>query len=272
MTFTLLQELLRRGGTIDNEQFFTKASVAKHVSDVIKSQSWFGDIKTFVEPSAGAGALLRHFPGAKGFDLVPQADGIEQADFLKLSLATDPSTTLVFGNPPFGRNGSLALQFVRKAMKLADRVAFILPNTFAKSSMQARIPAEFRLTHEELLPVDAFEAPDGTPLDVRCVFQIWERGAVAREIEKFDQSKTRIQLVKPEQADFAVRKVGDKSLGRIYDVAEAIPTASFFFIKDSGGVREAVKRSTWDHIVGTAAGGLRSIDRLTFIKTVEKNL
>lgn len=268
-----LTELARRGGTVEHEQFFTKSSVAAEVSSIIKSQPWFKDLTAFIEPSAGGGALLKHFPGAKGYDLVPQADGIEQADFLSHKFNTDPSKTLIFGNPPFGRGGSLALQFIRKACTIADTIAFILPRTFSKSGMKNRIPDEFHLVFEKDLPADSFESPSGQRLDVLCTFQIWRRADTKRAKEEFDASKSPVKFVKPEQATYAVRKIGDRTLGKIVPVKDAVPPSSFFFIEDPDRqVEKAIQRSSWDHIVGTSAKGLRSISKLELVTTVQKNL
>jgi hypothetical protein len=269
-----LVELARRGGTIENEQFFTKAAVASDVASIIKGQSWFKDLTAFIEPSAGGGALLKHFPGAKGYDLVPQGDDIEQADFLAHEFKTDPSKTLIFGNPPFGRGGSLALKFIRKAATLADTIAFILPRTFAKSSMKNRLPDDFHLVFEKNLPADSFESPSGAKLDVLCVFQIWRRGGTKRAQEIFDATNSPVKFVKPAEADYAVRKIGDdRSLGKIVTVDQAKPESSYFFIADAGDdLQNAIRKSSWDHIVGTAANGLKSISRLEFVTEVSKHL
>jgi len=269
---SLLEDLQRRGGSIEHEQFFTNDKVASHVAAVIKAQPWFKSMTTFIEPSAGAGAILKHFPGAKGFDLVPQADGIEQSDFLQSTHKTDSTRTLVFGNPPFGRAGSLAAKFIIHASKFADHIAFILPATFAKAGIQARMPKDLHLVHEEDLPLDSFVSPEGVSLKVRCVFQIWERKSEERKDRKFDPAASKIQFVKPGEADFAVRRIGDKTLGKIVPVEDAVPTSSFFFLKGDRDVQDAVRASRWDHIKGTSAKGLRSISRQEFADAVGKNL
>lgn len=268
-----LLELARRGGTIEHEQFFTKPAVAADVSTIIKSQSWFKELTAFIEPSAGGGALLKHFPGAKGYDLVPQGEGIEQADFLAHEFKTDPSKTLIFGNPPFGRGGSLALKFIQKAAKLADTIAFILPATFAKDSMKNRLPSTFHLVFEKKLPKDSFESPSGQLLDVICVFQIWRKGPDERVKNVFDAANSPVQFVKLEQADFAVRKIGDdKSLGRIETPANVKTQSSYFFLKGDKKLQDAIRKCSWTHIHGTAAGGLKSISRLEFVTELNKHL
>lgn len=268
-----LLELARRGGTIEHEQFFTKPEVASDVSNIIKEQPWFKELSAFIEPSAGGGALLKHFPGAKGYDLVPQGEGIEQADFLSHEFKTDPSKTLIFGNPPFGRGGSLALKFIRKAAELADTIAFILPATFAKTGMKNRLPSNFHLEFEKKLPKDSFVSPSGAELDVICVFQIWRRGSTEREKPVFKAEESPVQFVKQSEADFAVRKIGDnKSLGRIEAPEDVKTPSSYFFLKGDKDLQASIRKCSWEHIHGTAAQGLKSISRLEFVTELSKHL
>ncbi|MCE8163746.1 MAG: hypothetical protein I3273_05795 [Candidatus Moeniiplasma glomeromycotorum] len=42
---------------------------------------------------------------------------------------------VVLGNPPFGKKGKLALNFVNKAAKYIDTIGFILPLTFRRWSI-----------------------------------------------------------------------------------------------------------------------------------------
>lgn len=138
--------------------------------------------------------------------------------------------------------------------------------------MKSSLPKDLHLVHEEDLPVDAFVSPSGAVLKVKCIFQIWERKKEERVDSKYDAGTSKIQFVKSADADFAVRKIGDKSLGKIVGVHEVTTPNSFFFFKDAPGLKDAIKRSTWSHIKGTAAGGLRSISRQEFAEVVSKNL
>jgi hypothetical protein len=269
----LLLELYRKGADVEHEQFFTKPAVAAEVSQVIKSQPWFKDLKAFIEPSAGGGVFLKHFPNAVGYDLVPQNDSIKQADFLKHDFKTDPSKTLIFGNPPFGIGGSLALAFIKKAATLADTIAFILPATFAKASMKNKLPKNFHLEYEMKLPKDAFHSPAGKNLNVSCVFQIWRRGDTERAEEKFDASKSPLQFVTRAEADFAIRKIGDKTLGKLVPLEDVKTDTSFFFIKgDAKKIGAALAKCDFSQIPGAAAKGLRSISKLELTSELNKHL
>ena len=85
----------------------------------------------------------------------------------------------MIGNPPFGRQSCLARRFIRKCGEFADVIAFVLPRSFKKPSMQAAFARPFHLVRSRDLPKNAFLV-DGRPHDVPCVFQIWERRATDR--------------------------------------------------------------------------------------------
>jgi hypothetical protein len=139
----------------------------------------------WLEPSAGTGVFLNALPKNTvhyGIDLEPKGPGIEEADFLQW---TPPATTLnriFFGNPPFGRQGSLAKDFIKQAALTASVIAFILPRSFTKPSMFNAFPLEFHCIHSEEVGPNAFEV-NGKDYTVPCVFQIWEKQATRRPVE-----------------------------------------------------------------------------------------
>ena len=76
------------------------------------------------------------------------------------------------GNPPFGRNSSLANDFFDHAAKSANVIAFIIPRTWMKHSIQSRIPNGWGLYFNAILPDYSF-VYKGEPHKVCCVAQIW---------------------------------------------------------------------------------------------------
>jgi hypothetical protein len=127
-----------------------------------------------IEPSAGNGAFSKQIPGCLAFDINPQHPSIIKQDFLEYVYfgEVDRSKILCIGNPPYGTNNSLALRFIKKCATIADTIAFILPRSFKKPSMQARIPSTYHL----LKQIDLGEATatlDGVMQHIPVVFQIW---------------------------------------------------------------------------------------------------
>jgi len=164
---------------IDKEQFFTQFETAERLSNWIKSQPWFENVTDIIEPSAGDGAWLKFLPVTKAYDLEPRSEGIVQADYLETKIPYKEKT-LIVGNPPFGRMGSLAMEFVKKGCEEADYIAYILPASFGKKSVMRRLPKKFHLLYQEDLLDETFRFErDGRKVSV--VFQVWERRAEDRK-------------------------------------------------------------------------------------------
>ena len=65
-----------------------------------------------VEPSAGKGAFYRLLPPSQriGMDLEPKCEGLLTQDYFQFKFDLSKKY-LIIGNPPFGKNASLAIQF-----------------------------------------------------------------------------------------------------------------------------------------------------------------
>ena len=87
------------------------------------------------------------------------------------------------GNPPFGRQSSLAIKFIKQSCKFCDTISFILPKSFKKDSLQKHFPINFHLEYEYELPKDSFIVGDKSH-DVPCVFQIWIKKDTNRQVQK----------------------------------------------------------------------------------------
>ena len=182
-------------GAAISDQFYTAPGVAEHCLGVFKAVARLHGISLrgyqYIEPSAGCGYFYRLLPAGNriGIDIDPKAapDGgdllheIIQADFLRWH--PGPGKFVVIGNPPFGRNGKTALDFVFKAFEFADYVAFVLPpifNSTGKGSCHNRLSrAGYALLRTENVADDSFIRPDGALFSVKTIFQVWARQAPA---------------------------------------------------------------------------------------------
>jgi hypothetical protein len=90
-----------------------------------------------VEPSAGNGSFLFKIPSLKkiGLDISPDHPDIVKQDFFTY-IPSEKNNILVIGNPPFGKISSLAIQFFNHSAKWAKVIAFIVPRTFRRISVQ----------------------------------------------------------------------------------------------------------------------------------------
>ena len=174
---------------INLEQFYTQGTRAKSLSETIKSQPWFSNMTRVIEPAAGDGIWLDYLHVHEAYDIMPMHRDVVEADFLKMVENKDieyKEGTLCIGNPPFGRMGKLAHQFMHACGEISDYIAFILPASFGKKTQLRRVPKNFHLVYQEDLLNETFRM-EREGRRVSTVFQIWER----RQEERVDSPMIR---------------------------------------------------------------------------------
>jgi hypothetical protein len=194
------------------DQFFTTVSVARacvaKLQDAMKAYEgkWL-----WVEPSAGGGAFLDAMPSPKiGLDIEPARSDISKIDFLSWDFGYSDYRVAVVGNPPFGKNSSLARRFFDHSAAFADIVAFIVPRTFQKPNFVNRLDPNMHLIFEEVLADNSFEF-EGEPYAVPTVFQIWEKRELKREINLAPRQHKDFSFVAATDAHFAFQRVGARA-------------------------------------------------------------
>jgi hypothetical protein len=247
------------------DKFYTNPDIAKRLISKI-------DISKFasiIEPSAGNGSFSRQIPNCFAMDIDPQADWIHKQDFLEWNHCGNvkSSDILCIGNPPFGKQGNLALRFLAKAMEIADTVAFILPPSFTKASMINRIPAYFHLHSTEKLEKDSFLF-EGKPYDVPAVFQIWVKKDVKRE-KIVAQDPVGFSYTTKDKANLAVRRVGFYA-GRAYKELDKSVQSHYFLKVDEDKLEkvfEVLNSHPWEH--GNTVGP-RSVSKLELNEVISQ--
>ena len=215
------------------DQYFTKPEVARYYSEKIKEL--LGEDNNFIEPSAGEGAFSFNFKGIQSYDLAPRFNGCHKQDFLSKDFLPELGAVFV-GNPPFGKNSSLALKFLNKCCESeAMAVCFILPKTFKKRFFQERVNLSYSVLYEEDVPKNSFLL-DGDPYDVPCVFQIWR----PCKREQFDIENIWFEEVPKSEAEFCVRRVGGKA-GTILEGLNHSESSTYFLKELCHGVKEKIK-------------------------------
>lgn len=233
---------------IELDQYYTAPHVAKALYDLFCKHV---DPHCFrmVEPSAGTGAFFSLLPpGSLGYDLDPKCSGVERADFLAVDLPRDRPVAII-GNPPFGKNASLAVKFFNHAAGVADVIAFILPASIRKASVENRLHRSFHRNREVPVPKDAFLFRSET-FHVPAVFQIWERRSCERELQSVETSHPDFEFTKPELADFAIQRVGAQA-GRVHHDLNMSPSSHYFI---RGDVEAIMKQLDFAIVVGNVAG------------------
>jgi len=146
----------------------------------------------------------------KFYDIEPENAEIVKQDFLLLDynqFKNKYPKIHVIGNPPFGRQASLAIKFIKNCCDFATTISFILPKSFKKSSMQKHFTNNYHLIHEIDLIDNSFLV-NNIDTDVPCVFQIWEYKVQQRNLVE-NIEPVNFKFVKQnENPDISFRRVG----------------------------------------------------------------
>lgn len=218
------------------DKFYTKYDIAARL---IKNFN-FSNYDLIIEPSAGNGAFSKQIQNCLALDIAPQDDSIIQQDFFTFS-PSSKGKILTIGNPPFGEQAKLAIDFFNYAAKFSTTIAFILPKSFKKISIQNRLDLNFHLVKEEELPTDSFLL-EGEDYSVPCVFQIWERKNEKRVKIKMPTTSDYFDFTKDkEKADFRIQRVGGKAGVAFNDKEGAISSNYYLINKSQFSTEELVK-------------------------------
>ncbi len=211
------------------DQYYTQQVIAQMLY-LAFCERYNPDDYWMFEPSAGKGAFFRLLPdGSAGVDVEPKCEGVLKRNFLNLRLISDFPICCV-GNPPFGKNAKLAVKFFNHAARQSNLIAFILPKSFRKSSVVKQLDRYFHLVHDQELPEKAFEY-QSKPYTVPTVFQIWQRGECARERDDGATSHPDFEFTTPQDADFALQRVGARA-GRVHHNLAASRSSHYFIRGD----------------------------------------
>jgi predicted RNA methylase len=236
-----------RRNTID--KYYTKDTVVELCLNFVKTHIQIREDDLIIEPSAGNGAFIQGIKSItrnfRFYDLEPDNNEIIKQDFLQYdyssdmnriedtSIETPCSKIHIIGNPPFGRQSSLAIKFIKKSCEFCDSVSFILPKSFKKDSLKKTFPMNFHLIFETDLPDKSFLV-DSVEHDVPCVFQIWEKRPTNRAVKQVLEPLNFRFVEKTEQPDISFRRVGVNA-GIIDTNIEQKSIQSHYFIQFTNG-------------------------------------
>lgn len=223
--------------TID--KYYTKDDVVTMCLDLIKTHIQIQYDDLIIEPSAGNGSFIQGIKTLSNnyvfYDLEPEHEEISKQDYLLYDSKNinTPGKKHVIGNPPFGRQSSLAIKFIKKSCEFCDSVSFILPKSFKKDSMKKTFPLKFHLVNEIDLPDKSFLV-DGKEHNVPCVFQIWIKKDMNRVINDKLEPHNFMFVNKLDNPDISFRRVGVNA-GAIDTNIEEKSVQSHYFIKFTNG-------------------------------------
>ncbi|WP_249341660.1 SAM-dependent methyltransferase [Sphingomonas sp. 3P27F8] len=230
------------------DQYYTRAGVAKRFYRIFK-QHFDPASYLMVEPSAGTGSFYKLLPlGSLAYDIDPKYPGIIKADFLTVMIKSNRPRAII-GNPPFGKNASMAVKFFNHAARQADVIALIVPRSFRKASIENRLDPSIHLVREEVVPDNAFLFR-GKPYNVPAVFQIWQRRSEPRQLRPVETRHPDFEFTVPALADFAIQRVGARA-GRVHRDFTRSPNSHYFI---RGNVEAIMETLDFASVVGNVAG------------------
>jgi hypothetical protein len=263
--------------TID--KYYTKKETVQICIELIKKNLNINDNDLIIEPSAGNGSFIEEIKSLTCnylfYDLEPDNEEIQKQDFLEYdttNIQTKYNNIHIIGNPPFGRQSSLAIKFIKKSCNFCDSVSFILPKSFKKESLKKKFPQNFHLMVETDLPEMSFLV-DGKEHDVPCVFQIWQKMNHERVITKKLEPSGFEFVDKTENPDISFRRVGVNA-GKIDTNVEDKSIQSHYFIKFTNNkrIKENINNVSKINYAFNNTVGPKSISKQELIKEFIKVL
>ena len=228
------QEKGLKRNTID--KYYTKQCVVKNCIELVKKYIIISNDDLIIEPSAGNGSFIEDIKtlsnNYKFYDLEPDHNEIYKQDFLEFDykdIKQKYKNIHIIGNPPFGRQASTAIKFIKKCCLFSNSISFILPKSFKKESMKKYFEKHYHLIYEYDLLYNSFLV-NGAESDVPCIFQIWiYKDEIRKEINKEIPLNFKF-IEKEDSPDISFRRVGVYA-GTIMKEIQDKSFQSHYFIK-----------------------------------------
>lgn len=196
------------------DKFYTKPDIVNKCINIITQNIIIDKKDLIIEPSAGNGSFIEPIKkltkNYKFYDIQPENTEIIKQDYLELdytSLKNKFNNIHIIGNPPFGRQASLAIKFIKKSCEFSKSISFILPKSFKKDSMQKYFDKYFHLVYQNDLEDNSFLVNDSEH-NVPCVFQIWIKKDIVRVLPNKILPNNFNFVNKNENPDISFRRVG----------------------------------------------------------------
>lgn len=252
------------------DQFFTPKSLVQKCWDTFNEKTKLNlENYIFIEPSAGDGSFLNILPtNTIALDIEPRKEGITKQDYLLWKPENKDKKYIVFGNPPFGLRGHLALNFINHSFEFAEYVCFILPQLFesdGKGSPRKRVQG-YNLIHSEGFS-EMFYTPDNQDVKINGVFQIWSKNTTNESYKIKNNKDSKIKVYSLSDGGTASSTRNKPMIGkcdiylpstcfgkdnmRMYDSFENLPGKKGYgivFIENKEEMIEKASKIKWDEI------------------------
>lgn len=263
-----VQEIGLKRNTID--KFYTKLNIVSECISYVKKHIKINENDIVIEPSAGDGAFINEIEKISKnnlfIDIEPNNDKIFKENYLQFdsNKLNKYEKIHIIGNPPFGRQSSTAIKFIKKSCEFCDSISFILPRSFKKDSLRKNFPLNFHLIFEIDLSENSFLV-NKKEYNVPCIFQIWIKKDSIRYINPKMEPINFKFVKKNEEPDISFRRVGVNA-GKIDINIIDKSIQSHYFIKfKSNTVSENIKKLSNISFIFDNTVGPKSISKQELI-------
>lgn len=227
------------------DKFYTNIHIVKNCLLEFANNYNLQSFDLVIEPSAGSGNFLLNIDHNNkiGLDIYPEHDTIIEQDFFTYfpdinytNNSPAYKNILTIGNPPFGKICSLAIKFFNHAAIFSNVIAFIIPRSFRKKSIQNKLDNRFHLTHD--IDISTKSNTFTPSINIKCCFQIWEKNDNLRQIEKLDLKHKDWNFLNYKKddilnSDFAIRAYGGNCGEICIHNFESLNPKGWHFIKSN---------------------------------------
>jgi hypothetical protein len=123
---------------------------------------------------------------------------------------------VVLGNPPYGKNANLAIEFLNRSADYCDRMIMVLPKTLKKKSAVNRVRDDLHLIEHVDNPDDAFGIESG----LKTCNQTWVLDKTKKREPEIVRKKSELtdyfEFVDMASSDIAISRVGRGAAGRVF--------------------------------------------------------
>jgi len=254
----------------NSDAYFTPIDVAKQcVSSLMTTVNNYKDY-LFLEPSCGEGVFVKAFSELKSEDIKIVTVELNPTDykpthvgdFLTFSkeVLIGENKCITFGNPPFGKNASLAVKFFNHAATFSDYIAFIVPKSFEKDSIMKRLNSSMQVVERVDLgdckfskkrnsgspPPDKVGSPScargviSDDFKVPTLWMIWKKqeelSLSKNKVSKNENSRitfhTKTNIEGRTTCDFVIQRIGNRAGRMFFDNWDKYLTSqNFYFIE-----------------------------------------
>lgn len=247
---------------IQNDKYYTSPDLAKYCVEKTKEIIGADNITEYIEPSAGAGVFLDYLDKPYlAYDIEPEDNRITKADWLSVELEYKKGRCVI-GNPPFGRGNSLSMAFYKKAVKISDYVAFILPISQFDNNIQLY---DFDMIYSEDLGERYY-----SNVFLHCCLNIYRKPKSGVFNKKPDYNLSDIKIIEyrrdgrklniPSGYDYAMGSFGAGCVGKEIHIQGQYALECYFYIhnrKLKNQVLNVLKNTDWKSISKGISGTYR---------------